>query len=268
MKFVIDHDYHIHSQLSACSGDPEQTTERILLYAKENRLSEICLTDHYWDSAVSGASGWYASQNFDYISQAKPLPQDDSVKFLFGCETEIDKFLTLGIPQTRFNDFDFIIIPTTHLHMKGFTVTEEDAKNNKKLARLWVARLDALLNKSLPFSKVGIAHLVCPLINNKSRKDYLETLNLIPDEDMQRLFAKAKTLGCGIELNLSDMSFDESEADTVLRPFYIAKNCGCKFYLGSDAHRPSDFANAKEIFERAVTLLGLTENDKFHICLK
>lgn len=265
MKFIIDHDYHIHSYLSACSSDPEQTTERILQYAKANGLSEICLTDHYWDSAVSGASGWYMPQNFDYISQSKPLPQDNSVKFLFGCETEMDKFLTLGIPQKRFSDFDFVLIPTTHLHMIGYTVTEEDAKSNQKLARLWVTRLDALLDKNLPFRKVGIAHLVCPLINNKSRKDYLETLNLIPDEDIERLFTKAEKLGCGIELNLTDMSFDGSEADTVLRPFRIAKSCGCKFYLGSDAHHPSAFIKAKEVFERAVALLDLSEDDKFHI---
>ena len=39
MKFQIDHDYHIHSKLSSCSRDPEQTNERILQYAKENGLS-------------------------------------------------------------------------------------------------------------------------------------------------------------------------------------------------------------------------------------
>lgn len=265
MKFKIDHDYHIHSQLSSCSRDPEQTNERILQYAKENGLSEICLTDHYWDSDVPGASGWYMPQNFDHISQAKPLPQDDSVKFLFGCETDMDKFLTVGMPQTRFDDFDFIIIPTTHLHMKGFTLTEEDAQSNEKLAQLWIERLDALLNKPLPFGKIGIAHLTCSLINKKSRKDLLETLDMIPSGEMERLFAKAAKLGCGIELNQCDMSFCDEETDTILRPFRIAKGCGCKFYLGSDSHHPSEFTRTKEIFERAAKLLDLSESDKFHI---
>ena len=61
------------------------------------------------------------------------------------------------------------------------------------------------------------------------------------------------------------MSFADEEADTVLRIFYIAKACGCKFYLGSDAHHPASLETAKARFERAVTLLDLTENDKFHI---
>ena len=30
MKYLIDHDYHIHSMLSLCSGHPEQTPENIL----------------------------------------------------------------------------------------------------------------------------------------------------------------------------------------------------------------------------------------------
>ena len=265
MKFPIDHDYHIHSQLSSCSRDPEQTTARILQYARENGLSKICLTDHYWDSAVAGASSWYQPQNFDHISQAKPLPQDGKITFLFGCETDMDRFFTLGIPQSRFDDFDFIIIPTTHLHMTDFTLSKEDLQSNERLARLWVERLEALLDKPLPFGKVGVAHLSCSLLNKRSREDYLETLRLISDEDMERLFCKAAHLGCGIELNQSDMSFSNGERDTVLRPFRIAKGCGCKFYLGSDAHHPDTFKRTKEVFERAVSLLDLDENDQFHI---
>ena len=46
MKYKIDHDYHIHSHLSPCSGDPTQTPEAILRYAKDNRLEHICITDH------------------------------------------------------------------------------------------------------------------------------------------------------------------------------------------------------------------------------
>jgi len=61
------------------------------------------------------------------------------------------------------------------------------------------------------------------------------------------------------------MKFADEEADTVLRIFKIAKQCGCKFYLGSDAHHPNWFNDVKAIFERAIDLLELTEDDKFHI---
>ena len=266
MRFLADHDLHIHSQLSSCSRDPEQTNERILQCARENGLRTICLTDHYWDSEVAGASKWYAPQDFDHIAKAKPLPQCEGVSFLFGCETDLDRHLTLGMPLSRFDDFDFVIVPTTHLHMTGFTISEEDAASNERRAVLWVERLKALLAMPLPFEKVGIAHLVCGLLNKASREDYLDVLERIPSEDMERLFRKAARLGCGIELNMSDMAFREGEDDIVLRPFRIAKDCGCKFYLGSDAHHPAAFVRAGEIFERAITLLDLKESDKFTVC--
>ena len=63
MKFKVDHDLHIHSQLSACSRDPEQTTQRLLEHAREDGLTTICVTDHFWDDVVEGASDWYAPQN-------------------------------------------------------------------------------------------------------------------------------------------------------------------------------------------------------------
>ena len=255
MKYLIDHDYHIHSQLSSCSRNPEQNNDRILQYAKENGLKRIVLTDHYWDEAVSGASNWYRAQGFAHISQALPLPQADGIEFMFGCETELNKDLTLGIPPERYDDFDFIVIPTTHTHMVGFTISAEDAGNPEAKAAQWVKRIDAVLNMKLPFKKVGIAHLLCESLN---------IIDLVSNEDMERLFTKAAQLGCGIELNQDDLVYFDATADSYLRPFRIAKECGCKFYLGSDAHSPARWQYTRGVFERAIDLLELSENDKFH----
>ena len=61
------------------------------------------------------------------------------------------------------------------------------------------------------------------------------------------------------------MGFADEEADVVLRPYRIAKDCGCKFYCGSDAHHPKNLDCAKARFERAIDMLELTEKDKFII---
>ena len=265
MKYRIDHDYHIHSHLSPCGGDPAQTKDAILQYAKDNRLESICITDHYWDKAVPcPLSTWYPKLDFDHISQIKPLPQTDGIRFLFGCEGEQQRDCTLSVPPQRYDDFDFIVIPTTHLHM-SCTSAPEDKDTNGKRAQLWVRRLEGLLNQDLPFRKLGIAHPACTLMNGASREDYLDTLARIPSDEMERLFSMAAALGCGIELNQDDMSYKDEEADTVLRMFRIAKSCGCKFYLGSDAHIPAEFRHTGEIFARAVDDLQLQECDKFHI---
>ena len=265
MKYIFDNDLHIHSEISCCSGDPEQTPERILNYAEKNGLKTVCLTNHFWDENVkSNLNDFYAKQDYAYICTDKPLPQSQGVRFLFGCEAELDSNYNLGVSKERIDLFDFIVIPTTHLHMIGFTVTEEQIKDVSSRADTWVKRFDAVLNMDLPFNKVGIAHLTCGLIAPK-REDTLETLKLIPESEMKRLFTKAAKLRVGIELNFDDMKFKDEEADIILRPYKIAKECGCKFYCGSDAHNPDVFESAKKVFERAIDLLSLTEDDKFII---
>ena len=265
MRFRFDHDLHIHSMLSACSNDPEQSAGRILEYAQQYGLNTLCLTDHFWDETVEGASDWYKPQNFPWISKALPLPQAEGVRFLFGCETDMDKHLTVGISKPTLDKLDFAIIPTTHLHMRGFTLTEEDAQSLERRAELWVLRFGKLLDMDLPFRKIGVAHLACRLIANTSREDYLQVLEMIPGEAMEKLFMKAAGQGIGIELNSSDMSFEDDEADIVLRMFRIAKKHGCKFYCGSDAHHPAGLDAAPAKFERAIDWLGLTEDDKFRV---
>lgn len=265
MRCTFDRDLHIHSHISTCSSDPLQTPQRMLDYAKEFGLNTICITDHFWDETVPGASKWYEKQDYPWICQSKPLPQEEGIRFLFGCETDMDLNMTLGVAKKNLQNFDFIIVSTTHLHMKGFAISEEDCATSKGRAKAWVERLDALLNMDLPFCKIGIAHLACPLIDNRSRQMYLSVLEHIPEAEMKRLFTKAAKLGAGIELNQSDMRFSDEEADIVLRPFRIAKKCGCKFYFGSDAHHPADLDTSKEIFDNAIDILGLEESDKIII---
>lgn len=263
MKFIIDHDFHIHSQLSSCSSNPEQNPESILRYAESEGLKKICLTDHYWDETVEGASKWYEKQNTAHIKEALPLPKSDNVEFLFGCETDLNKDLTLGISKKTLDELDFIIIPTTHMHMKNFTIPDDFDDTPQNRAMLWVKRLDAILSMDLPFKKIGIAHLATILINRDNPEDFPKTLELIPENEMVRLFTKAAELEAGIELNLEDMKFEYGGEDQVLRIFKTAKACGCKFYLGTDSHNPDEFDGMKEIFESTIEKLGLTEDDKF-----
>ena len=264
MRYIYDNDLHIHSKLSFCSRDENQTNERILEYAKENNLKTICLTDHFWDEKVPSMRSWYFGQNLEHIKKALPLPQTEGIEFLFGCETEMDKFLTLGIAKETIDEFDFIVVPTTHLHMRGFTIDSEDNSYAKR-AELWVKRLDALLNMDLPFHKMGLAHITCNLVG-PTREEYLEVLKLIPENEIERLFKKSAQVGMGIELNTSALNFASAEEAPIVLKFYkIAKQCGCRFYVGSDAHHPDALDRAKSVIERVIDQLELTEDDKFHI---
>lgn len=262
MRYLVDNDLHIHSYLSSCSRDPEQRAERILRYAEENGLKNVCITDHLWDNAVQGASKWYTPQNIEHISELLPLPQSNRVKFHFGCETELDKNMTLGLARENFDKFDFIIIPTTHLHMTGFTI-EEDELNREGRIKAYIRRLEAVLSMELPFHKIGIAHLTTHLIAREDWQEHISILDSISNKTFEDIFGVAAQKGVGIELNMNCDSYKKDELERVLRPYRIAKEQGCKFYFGSDAHHPDTFDTAKHRFECIVDDLELTENDKF-----
>lgn len=259
MRYIVDHDFHIHSQLSLCSDDPLQTKEAILRYAVDNGLKKIVVTDHYWDAAVPGTPSWYPIQNYEHVSEILPLPQAEGVQFKFGCETEISTDGVLGISREAFDRFDFVIIPTTHLHMPGF---EEKSPAERK--DLYVSRFARLLDLDLPFSKIGIAHLTCPLIAGYNDwAGHLAIIDAVSDDEFRMLFSRAAEKGMGIELNIPIFRYQEKEIEHILRPYRMAKECGCKFYFGSDAHHPAEFAEAKKKFERITDLLELEETDKF-----
>ena len=92
---------------------------------------------------------------------------------------------------------------------------------------------------------------------------YASFLDMLPTNELERVFTKAAEKGLGIEVNYGDMLYDANEEDAVLRIFKIAKGCGCKFYLGSDAHDVKTFDLAMEVFDRAIDKIGLEEKDKF-----
>ena len=263
MQYRIDHDLHVHSTLSVCCKDAEMTPEFLLSRAENEGLSTICLTNHFWDESLSCESDWYRAQNFAHISRALPLPQSEGVRFLFGCETELDCRLTLGLSEERFDCFDFIAIPLTHFHKIGFTLSEGEAESENSRASAWLRRVNAVLNMPLPFEKVGLAHLACPLIWRGDRERFLRVLSLLPNSELFDIFRTVSRLGIGVEINTRDFDYAPNEEETVLRMFRIARECGCKFYLASDAHSVSYFALAKESFARAISALDLKETDKF-----
>lgn len=261
MSFV-DHDLHIHSFLSPCAGEEgkTQTANNILRYAEENDFQTICITDHFWDESVCGAENtWYACQNFHRISSILPLPQGERVRFLFGCEVDMDRNNTIGLAPEHYDRFDFIIIPTNHLHLSGFTCRgDEDVAER---AVLWCSRLNCVLEQRLPFHKVGIAHLTDTGI--MGGRGYLQVLESISDEDYIRLFRKAADRGVGIELNFNWLETTDEDMEIHLRPYRIAKEEGCRFYLGSDSHALHRFCGMKENFSKIVSLLSLDDRDKF-----
>lgn len=273
MRYRIDHDLHIHTCLSRCAQDMRQRPERILQYGLDNGLHTLCITDHFWDERVpgvrfgmeGGAFNAYATQTYDHIRLALPLPKHEGVRYLFGCETEMAADFTIGVSKTVADELDFIIVPTTHLHMRLLAARDPEDNTEERRAELWVQRFQALLDSGLPLHKVGIPHLTTALfVPGTDWAGVERCLSMISDDDMKHLFSQAAKAGVGIELNF-EPSRCESVLDAVLRPYKIAIECGCKFYLGSDAHTVAGLERAIPEFEKMIDLLGLTEDQKYTV---
>lgn len=265
MRYIVDNDLHIHTGLSLCSKDAEQNTQNILRFAEENGIKTVCITDHFWDSEVpnDSISDWYKTQDFAHISQSLPLPQSKNVKMLFGCEGEMHRGdLNIGIAPNKYDKFDFMIVTTTHFHIKDVAVFPEEVKDTESRVKTWLTRFERVLDSDLPLHKVGISHLTVGLLA-PTFEERLELIDSLPENELKNLFTKAAQKGVGIELNAYDVGAFEKD-EIILRPYKIAKKCGCKFYLGSDAHHLGTLSGALPLFEKVIDALNLSEDDKYN----
>ncbi len=262
MRYQIDHDIHIHSQISPCSNDVNQTKEAIFSYGCTLGLKLLCVTDHFWDLGVDfkGYPGWTDVGNQKWKS-ILPLPCRENCKFLFGAEVDMNAAGVVGIEKSTLDQMDFCILSVGHLWLKGFTLPadapEPDPHTKKEIYK---SRLLSVLHRDdYDFTKIGIGHFTCGFGT--------DCLSCFSDEEYGEIFSLIAQKGAGVELNFQLPQQDEDVFE-VLRPYKIAKEVGCKFYLGGDAHHPCDFAGNMKKFERMIDALDLTEDDKWEFVKK
>ena len=275
MKYQIDHDLHIHTYISGCAGhDPRQSKEAILTYGLVNGFGLLCVCDHIWDRKVTPARinenawSWLThGQDFEKARELLPLPQSKACNFLFGIEADMDCAGNIAVSREEFDNFDFINFAVNHLHLTNFTYDPSKAGDynspEEEFKELCKARLLRLLHMDLPFHKCGLAHFTL---------GPLKAYELFSDEEYREIFGLAAQKGIGVELNFSEERIyrvsSPQDEEILLRPYRIAKEMGCKFYLGGDAHDPECLASRKLWFERMVDMLELTEDDKFDFVKK
>jgi len=261
-NLCVCNDLHQHTILSSCSSDQKMIPQRLLDNAVENGYDTICVTDHVWDTLVSGSSKWYTPQNIEHIQHSLPLPSTQGVRFCFGCETEYCGGNKLGLAISSFNLFDFVVIPVNHFHMIDF-VRPSSANTAPLVAELMLIRLEELQQLNLPWKKMGIAHFTCNLVFHEGRVE--NVFDNMPKERLLRIFDFFAQYGTGIELNANCFNSGwEKHSDILLRPYQLAKQAGCKFYFASDAHKVSQLSINKRLLP-VISALSLNEEDLYRI---
>ena len=271
MRYIVDHDFHIHSGGSMCSGDPMQTPARILQYGLDEGYAAVALTDHFWDETVPmPRGGWgpdfYTSQNWPHITKQLPLPSHDNIRFIFGAEVDMTMDGSVGVSPERLAQMDILLISISHFHMTDFTISAADAATPEGRAKVLLDKLDLLLTYDLPWHKISLAHLTGPKLGGGDPDFHCEVLRLVQGERLTALFKKAAALGVAIELNTGTFRFGNKAEEAAVVAFYAhAKECGCKFTFGSDEHKSNGFGYHRQRGQRMADALGLTEEDIFRV---
>ena len=84
-------------------------------------------------------------------------------------------------------------------------------------------------------------------------------LSRISDNTFGELFEMAAKRGIGLEIN------NRAKNEQSRRMWGVAKECGCKFTFGSDAHGAGQFLPHRERGQAMADRLDLTEADIFRV---
>ncbi len=253
---IFEHDIHVHTFLSSC-GEPNAIPQDYIKIAKKQGIKVLGFSDHVWDSAVAGAWPWYQPQDINHVMKIRELVQQENqdIKILFGCETEFCGGDKIAMTKENASRFDYILVPTTHFHMKDVVCPSYITKSID-VAKLMVERFNEAIGLDIA---TAIAH---PFVPFGFMEQASECISFISDDEFMNSFSLAREKHVGIEIH-KEMFFpinEEIDKEVFIRVLSIAKKAGCHFHYGSDAHSISAFEEQNEIGDY-MKFCNITEDD-------
>ncbi len=260
-EIMINYDIHIHTHLSSC-GSRDAFISDYISAAKQSGLSLVGFADHAWDSTVDGASDWYKPQNYKRLAERKKeIENIEGIKVVLGAEGEFANFL-LGLGEEGRQYVDYVIVPHSHTHMRGFVIPEDCAGNPEKHADFLIKSFLSICGHEKRGMLFGLAHPMYPIGDSA---EYAEAVySYISDNSLDECAYAAKEANLAVEANLSVLKGIPPEAGNEFcyrRFFEACKRAGCEFFLGSDAHGISAFTARHSEKEEAIYKIGLEEKD-------
>ena len=253
---IIDHDLHVHTGLSACCHDPEgQTPERIAQTAAGMGVRTVGLADHVWANPDVAPSAWYAPQTIDRIVDLRRrVPAEVAgVRMLVGCEAETIAPGVFGITPETAAQVDFVQLACSHFHMTGFVAQPASARPADVAAHALAFFRSAAAS--------GLATVIPhPFLVLGFLDDFPAIVAAISDEAFGDAFGLAAADGVGIEITVGYLKAGSARQDAALRLLTLAKQAGCRFTFGSDAHDPATLTRLGELAFFA-NALDLTPDD-------
>lgn len=227
------HDIHIHTSLSSCARQNSELSDYLGMFPRLG-VSVAGFSNHLWDSAVPGAGEWYRPQNIEHLLVLKQQLKEASlpgVKFYFGCEVEYIGNGVISLHPEHAGIFDYVLAAPNHFHMVDF-VRPSSISGGDELNHLFASRFLDICGFDFV---TGIAHPFFPM-GFPGRE--AEILDRMPDPLLEECFRTAAGSGKSIEINISILCKLKAcnALENYKRIMIIARDCGCRFHIGSDAH--------------------------------
>jgi histidinol phosphatase-like PHP family hydrolase len=263
MPTKINHDLHIHTYLSACcAAKEEQQAGNIIKRAEEMGLTAIGLSDHIWVNPAIEPTGWYKPQNETHIAKIRQdlaeLPPSP-VKVSVGCEAETIAPGKFGLTPEFAATLDHVLLSCSHFHMKGFVEQPAD-DSPASVGRNLLKFFRSGVTSGLPTS---IAH---PFVPFGFWAQFAGAIASISDDEFIEAFGLAATHKVAIEITMAFLPATPTPEkpnplwtlDTPVRLLALARQAGCRFTFGTDAH---DAAGQKHLpaLSELIKLAGITD---------
>lgn len=256
----IQHDLHVHTNLSVCAPRDAYAVT-LIEKAKSLGLKKVGIANHFWDSAIDGANDFYKPQDFEHIELIKPeLEKIDTgdIRIYFGCEGEYDPaHHGVAMTEQTAEKFEFIIVPNSHTHMMMPKSCYEPYEKHKEFM---LTAYEEILNCNISRYITSMAHpfaaVACPY-------GWEILMQMTTDDEYKRMFDMTAEKNIAVEINMwytKDLTRAQIEEGQPMRMYRLAKECGCKFTFGSDAHS-ADGMNNYNTADVVADILGLKQED-------
>jgi histidinol phosphatase-like PHP family hydrolase len=231
----IDHDLHIHTYLSACCHDKgNQRPANIVAVAQTLGLKTIGFADHVWSNRQIEPSSWYRPQDERQIERLRHDLRSVSspVRILVGCEADTVAPGRFSVTREFATTVDYVGLSCSHLHLKD--LVQQPADNTPEavgclLMDLFTSGIDSGVATLIvhPFFPFGFEAVFDRAIASLTDAQFLDAFGLAADRHV------------ALEITISFIPPQPAtpwSIDTPIRVLTLAKQAGCRFTLGSDAH--------------------------------
>lgn len=256
----VKHDIHNHTLLSLCCYDPVATVDAFARRAKELGHTNFGVSNHLWDEKVPGPSHWYHMQMINYgLEGARAaMPALPGIRLIVGTETEYCGMSdNLGMLAETAKQFDYVLVPHTHVHMRNFVIPEMDDIRSKraelagKLASLMPELGEERARKlmdAVPEAEIAamLGERTDAVVAYNADFMYHSFLSLMANSEFQKLSRTTPTIvahtfsPCGFSKDLQKRMVEAVSDEQYLECFSIAAKMGVGIEINTGAFKFSE----------------------------